>query len=153
VRSATLTRISTGAEGSFGEILTDSGYFCVTGELPWIENSNNDSCIPSGTYVVNWSFSPKHNKNVYHVQNVPNRSEIEIHSANLMGDTSKGYVSQLLGCIAPGKSVATFPAGTAPAGHLAQKGVTSSTEALTALQADLGTDPWTLTIKWAAGVS
>ena len=39
------------------------------------------------------------------MQDVPNRSMVEIHSANFAGDESKGLHCQLLGCIALGKSI------------------------------------------------
>jgi hypothetical protein len=38
---------------------------------------------------------------VYGVANVPGRSHVLFHSANLAGDVEMGYSSQLHGCIAP----------------------------------------------------
>jgi hypothetical protein len=104
MRKAILTRQQSGDQGTFGTLLTDSGYQCVTGELPWRDNMANRSCIPTGTYTVNWRLSPIHGM-CYHVDGVPNRTDIEIHSANFMGDTSAGYRCQLEGCIAPGKKL------------------------------------------------
>jgi len=42
---------------------------------------------------------------MYLVSEVPGRSGIRIHPANLMGDRSKGYKSHLYGCIALGKKL------------------------------------------------
>lgn len=137
LRKATLTRLQTGDEGSFGTLVTDSGFKCVTGELPWRDNQTGKSCIPPGVYVVTYRFSPKHNKMCYHVENVPDRTDIEIHSANLMGDVSLGFECQLLGCIAPGKGI----------GQIAgQKAVIASRITLAALEADLAQETFELTI-------
>ena len=38
---------------------------------------------------------------VYGVKNVPGRSHVLIHSANLGGDVDMGWQTQLQGCIAP----------------------------------------------------
>ncbi len=63
-------------------------------ELPWANNEKRVSCIPKGTYKTIKHRSPKF-KECFWLQNVPNRSEILIHSGN--------YTSQILGCILPGK--------------------------------------------------
>lgn len=66
-------------------------------ERPWVGNQPKVSCIPEGTYRVawreaNWSRFPR----AFQILNVPDRSGILIHSANL--------ARQLHGCIAPGLS-------------------------------------------------
>lgn len=66
---------------------------CVTLELPWKDNATQVSCIPEGIYQVQTRKTDKFGLH-YHVQNVPGREWILIHSAN--------YVYQLLGCIIPG---------------------------------------------------
>jgi len=65
-------------------------------ELPWKDNLPKGSCIPDGEYEVEKTYSPSFKKQLWLIKNVPNRSGIRIHSAN--------YVSELLGCIAPGLS-------------------------------------------------
>jgi len=67
----------------------------ATVEKPWKNNKNQISCIPVGTYDVEFFNSPKHGA-CFLLKNVPGRSMIEIHAAN--------YERQLLGCIAPGLS-------------------------------------------------
>lgn len=74
-----------------------ASFACKTVERPWLNNANNISCIPTGTYQVKWTLSPKFMKYTYQVMNVPNRSGIRIHSAN--------YYSQLQGCIALGDAL------------------------------------------------
>lgn len=61
------------------------------------------SCIPPRVYRCVWAWSPRHQRHVYHVVDVPHRAGIEIDAAN--------FASQLLGCIALGRKVARFPNG------------------------------------------
>lgn len=68
---------------------------CKTLELPWKNNDNEVSCIPSGKYKVTFYNSPTKGE-VLLLHNVPNRSMIEIHYGN--------YYTQILGCILVGKS-------------------------------------------------
>src|SRR4030067_415149 len=63
-------------------------------ELPDKNNEVKVSCIPSGTYQVKMTDSPKHGMKLYEVMNVPGRSGIRFDKAN--------YFSELLGCIAVG---------------------------------------------------
>lgn len=104
-------------------------------ELPWKNNLPNVSCIPEGDWDLLCLFSPKHQKNLWHVMGVPGRNAIELHSANFAGDVSKGKISQVLGCGALGMTVEKFLAGTtyskdAPPLPADQMGVTSSEAAL-----------------------
>ena len=62
-------------------------------ELPWKNNQVKISCIPEGYYITKVHTSPKFGWCLW-VQDVPERSEILIHTAN--------YARQLLGCISPG---------------------------------------------------
>ncbi len=89
--SYTLTRIRTGDDGTFG-IWTDENdtQLCVTVERP---KTGDHPCIPAGTYTFNLYNSPKHGQ-VWMAENVPNRTNIEVHNAN--------FASQLLGCIGVG---------------------------------------------------
>lgn len=137
MRQAILTRNETSDEGTFGTILTDSGFTCRTGELPWRENANDFSCIPAGTYLVSWRMSSKHGM-CYHVENVPGRQGIEIHSANFMGDESKNFKCQLLGCIAPGLGIGPM---------CGQRAILNSRQGLSALEDDLKCEQFELTIE------
>ena len=65
-------------------------------ELPWLNNQRRISCIPLGTYKCKKHRSPKFGRTLW-VQDVPNRSEILIHSGN--------YHTQILGCILIGKDL------------------------------------------------
>src|SRR3990167_10818403 len=66
---------------------------CKVLELPWKGNQKQVSCIPPGKYPLRKISSPSHGL-CFEVIGVPNRTNIQVHSAN--------FYSDLLGCIAPG---------------------------------------------------
>ena len=136
VRTATLLRNPSTDDGMFGVILLDDGSSWSTGELPWKDNKNGISAIPPGTYNCKWINSPKHGE-CYQITGVPGRDMIEIHSANFMGDVSKGKTSQLLGCVALGKSVGTLSG---------QKAVLASKPAISEFETNLAKQDFKLTI-------
>lgn len=86
-------------QGTFGA-LSFGRNIVHTLELPWRDNRVQRSCIPLGTYRCSVVNSPKFGR-VYGVANVPGRSAVLIHSANLGGDVEQGWTTQLHGCIAP----------------------------------------------------
>jgi hypothetical protein len=63
-------------------------------ERPWEDNQEDISCVPAGIYFCVRRLSPHFGYEVFELQNVPDRTNIEIHRAN--------WVRQLLGCIALG---------------------------------------------------
>lgn len=92
-----LQRDSQNAQRTYGTIMRDSGEVeCQTIERPWAQNANGISCIPAGLYPCSLRFSPHHGFAVFGINNVPHRSDVEIHAANLP--------TQLLGCCALGES-------------------------------------------------
>jgi hypothetical protein len=93
-----LIRMSRNNQGTIGILSTPFGFQCHTLELPWRDNQKNISCIPPGEYQTKIRISPKYGK-VYHVQDVPNRTFILIHSGNWAGDVNKGYRTHVNGCI------------------------------------------------------
>lgn len=95
-----LRRKETSSEGTFG-LLESEALEMHTGELPWKNNQRSVSCIPVGRYLCKAHISPRHGK-CFWLQDVPGRSEILIHAANWMGDTTLGFKSNLEGCIAVG---------------------------------------------------
>ena len=90
-----LNRFNQSRYQTLGELLFDGKVLCKTLELPWMSNQRGKSCIPTGQYTVVRRVSPKYGEH-FHLIDVPGRQWILIHPAN--------YVSQLLGCIAVGKS-------------------------------------------------
>ena len=81
------------------------GFQCFALELPWLENQRGISCIPRGTYKAFKRQSPK-NGAVIEFENVPQRSNIQIHSGN--------YTRQIEGCILVGSSIAFLDGDTIP---------------------------------------
>ena len=101
-----LHRKSTGTEGTPGTLIVSGHSFsCDTLELMWDNNKNDTSCIPAGKYKCIVTYSPNMKKDLYELQNVPNRHYIRIHSGNFAGQKSKGYKSDILGCILVGGSM------------------------------------------------
>jgi hypothetical protein len=100
----TLYRLESTDQGTFG-IITHSGKWWYTLELPNRGNKPNISCIPTGEYDVSLRFSPHFQKTLYHVKKVPKRTYILFHGANFGGDTSLGYQTHLQGCITLGKKM------------------------------------------------
>lgn len=134
MRKVTLTRYETGPEGTYSNVVTDSGYAVYGMELPWKDNKVDESCIPEGVYECGIGESPKFGK-VYGVKKVPNRSDVLFHPAN--------WIRQLLGCIALGRAVGIV---------MGIKGLMSSKDAVAGFVADLDGEPFELTVKWAEGV-
>lgn len=138
MRKATLTRLESSDEGTFGEIETDSGFTCLSAELPWRDNAKGKSCVPPGKYRCTWRSSPRLGRKCYWLEDVRGREAVQIHAANFAGDAAKGLRSELLGCIAPGLELATV---------CGQRALCSSREALRLLEDDLRREPFELTIR------
>ena len=139
MRRVTITRTETDDQGTFGLWQSDSGFQVYTGELPWKGNKPNVSCIPAGKYQCAIRDSKKHGR-CYGVEGVPGRTDIECHKGNFCGDESKGFKSDVLGCIIVGRAIDEI-AG--------QKAVINSSDALKSLEDDLAGEAFTLTIEWA----
>jgi Family of unknown function (DUF5675) len=77
----------------------DGAELCKTIELPWKNNEPDISCIPAMLVTFERFMSPAHGQ-VWEATNVPERSEIEIHAANL--------ASELKGCIGVGDTFGTL---------------------------------------------
>lgn len=79
---------------------------CFINELPDRSNERCFSRIPRpAEYIARWVKSPRHGE-VYLLEKVPERSAILMHSGNFAGDTKKGWLSDVLGCLEFGYKVA-----------------------------------------------
>ena len=91
--------------------------------------------------MVDWTWSPAHKCNLYGIRDVPRRSSILIHAGNLSGDVSKGYGSDVEGCVLAGLGVGEFAPGSIHASPakpaIKQRGVTASRATLALLEADM----------------
>lgn len=142
MRWVKIKRSPSSDEGTFGELTTDNGFTCKTGELPDRGNKQDISCIPPGKYPARWYASGRPSMSgrpCYHVDDVPGRFGIEIHPANLMGDKEVGFSKQVEGCIALGVSIGLFQEGE-QIGHVlpplsrCQRGMTLSKQATAAFE-------------------
>jgi hypothetical protein len=55
-------------------------------ELPWRDNQRGVSCIPEGTYECHLAHSPSRGYDVYWLQDVPGRQDVQIHIGNFPKD-------------------------------------------------------------------
>lgn len=78
-------------------ILKCGNFLCFNLELPDLDNQTNISCIPEGDYHFHVRHSNKNKGFVIELEDVPDRTNIQIHSAN--------FTKQILGCIAVGDSI------------------------------------------------
>jgi hypothetical protein len=94
-------------KGTRGELFDEEGgHVCLMIERP---KTGEHPCIPEGTYVLSRYNSPKHGPNTWQYDNVPGRSNIQIHIAN--------WPHELEGCQAPGTTRATSPNGEPGVSH------------------------------------
>lgn len=134
---AILERFDYSDQGTFGWIKTD-GLILFTGECPWRDNRPNVSCVLPGFYMASFTHSPRFGRMLYLLGRVLGRSGIRIHPANFCGDKSKGYRSQLNGCIALGERLGWLGG---------QKAVLLSQPAVRRFEAAMGRLPFQLEIR------
>ncbi|MFA5026408.1 MAG: DUF5675 family protein [Candidatus Methylomirabilota bacterium] len=154
-----LVRDETSDFGTFGKLMIGS-FVCDTIELPWRGNRRGKSCAPACKALFKPKISPTHgpcleewdDPKTPEREDIKDRDNIQFHAANLAGDVDRGYVSQLLGCIAPGIDRANFAPNVRPCGPKAQKGVTGSKAAMKKLLSVVGENVLSLTICWKEGV-
>jgi hypothetical protein len=132
-----LERHETGDQGTFGRIIVPTGLVLFTGEQPWRDNATGLSCIPLGTYPVVWTWSRTFKRMMYLLLGTDPRVGIRAHSANLMGDSAKGYRSQLQGCIALGERLGWIEG---------QKALLLSAPAVRRFETTMGCQPFNLEI-------
>lgn len=128
-------------QGTFGRLVFGPHALHTT-ELPWRDNRQQRSCIPVGTYQVALVNSPKFGR-VYGVANVPGRSNVLIHAANVAGDVDLGWQTQLHGCIAPAERLGAI---RIPSGRMQAAGLISR-PALSTFMAWAGGNPFVLEIS------
>jgi len=88
MKSARLNRDIMGHSCILGTMFVD-GMPLYTLERPWLDNTHNISCIPTGIYkcvYMDSSFDGRL-RNVYSVRNVPDREGILLHSGNFVDET------------------------------------------------------------------
>ena len=100
MKLVTIDRILYSVYGTFGHIKVREGalllFHARTLEDAWQRNLPNISCIPAGVYVLKrGNFKGQYDN--YELQDVPNRTAIEMHVGNTTKDTQ--------GCILIGEDI------------------------------------------------
>lgn len=84
----TLSRLTQNSFATYGQITDEENKpLCVTLELPWVDNEHGKSCIPPGAYVAHRFPSPRRGYDVFELDGVPDRGDIELHIGNLPHDS------------------------------------------------------------------
>ncbi len=76
--------------------LVGTDFRCFTLELPWLNNANDISCVPAGTYKYRKRISPSLGR-VIHLIGTEPRTWVYIHSGN--------FTASILGCILVGQAI------------------------------------------------
>lgn len=98
-----LKRLALLPECALGVLLVDGLPMFTTIERPWLNNKPNESCVPAGTYPVKWVKTQTSGNLDGHgigIEDVPGRSLIRIHKANIATDVK--------GCIGVGMQFHEF---------------------------------------------
>jgi hypothetical protein len=83
----TVTRDLFTQQSTSGQLFIDGEFHCFTLEPVTRTDNVKPRAIPEGIYPLDIRFSPKHGRDVPHVENVPGFSEIELHIGNFPRDT------------------------------------------------------------------
>lgn len=90
MRTLTLQRLEQNDFATYGQITDEEQKaLCVDLELPWKDNQHDVSCIPAGTYHVKrrLAATTRHGYDVFELQNVPDRGDVQMHIGCLPRDT------------------------------------------------------------------
>jgi len=98
MKTVYLRRNESSMLGTQGWLSMDNMPICQTLELPFRQNKQSCSCIPTGTYNVIWCFTNRYGY-VYSLSNVPDRFGILMHSGNYAGAIDIGLLNDTRGCI------------------------------------------------------
>jgi hypothetical protein len=83
----TITRDLFTQQSTSGQLFIDGVFQCFTLEPVTRTDNVKPRAIPEGIYALDIRFSPKHGRDVPHVENVPGFAEIELHIGNFPKDT------------------------------------------------------------------
>lgn len=152
---ATILRRPTVDAGTFGALaIPELGLAWTSLELPYRGNVRHISCIPPAPgeraryecrLQQSSKWSPRGDGLLYWVLGVPDRSAIEIHAATWAGDVTKGFHSDLLGCIAPGRKEGEI---APPGADNPQRCILQSRMALKEFMDAMRGQPFDLEIAW-----
>jgi len=99
MKKLTIKRVAENSEATYGNFIDGDTPFALTLELPWRQNKQNKSCIPSETYHCKRRTWGKY-KRYFEIMNVPGRKGIIIHTGIVDTHT--------LGCVLVGEMFERF---------------------------------------------
>lgn len=97
--NVSIVRYGSTPQGTFGELFMPE-FHCFTVERPWLNNATWVSCIPAGEYDLQLRFYNRGGYWTAGVVDVPGRSHILFHKANVKEDVQ--------GCIGLGNALGTI---------------------------------------------
>lgn len=80
-------RVQRTEKSTAGQLWKAGKFYCFTLEPPTRSDDVKPRAIPAGTYDITIRWSPKFNRLMPHIENVPGFSEIMIHWGNFPQDT------------------------------------------------------------------
>lgn len=95
-----LKTVAQNKTGTYSALCMNDLPLCVTVERPWLNNKNGISCIPRGITAHFIKYLSPHNGSTWICQDIENRTNVEIHAANIPGDVE--------GCIGVGQYFNNF---------------------------------------------
>lgn len=99
MKSAIILRDASTDQGTPGRIYFGTDKLACL-ELPDLGNLPEVSCVLAGTYDAVWDYSRHLDRFCYHlIDDETGRTGIRIHSGNFAGDSSKGWQTDVEGCI------------------------------------------------------
>lgn len=135
-----LHRSETADDGTWGRFIVPFHDILFSIERPWRDNAPQVSCIPDGQYVLRRTLYHKGGYEVFEVCDVPGRSRILIHPANVDTDVE--------GCIGLGTR-----RGWLNVHGVDQRAVVQSQVAFHKFMDWMGAaDSATLTVEWEVGL-
>jgi hypothetical protein len=92
----TLNRMTFTDKSTVGELWIDGAFFCFTLEPTCRDKKSEHPAIPAKRYLINTQYSNRFGRQMPHIANVPDRTDILIHWGNFPTDTE--------GCILVGET-------------------------------------------------
>ena len=89
--------------GTFGDLVLGGEKLCEVLERPWLDNKPFESCIPEGEYIMQWYDSPKFGRTIALTGGTVSLFKSASHSRYGILIHIANRVSELQGCLAPGR--------------------------------------------------
>jgi hypothetical protein len=92
-----------------GELLVSAAHYCFTLEPPYGPSTVKPRAVPAGTFPLDIRFSPRFDRMMPHIENIPDFTDVMLHWGNFPWNTDACIlVGSTLGPNFVGNSVAEF---------------------------------------------